>query len=419
MQKPLVVAALQRKIITGMSKQEAIDSLIRENWPESLVRVAATEIADTVTSPISNGGTVASLPATTEKVPTIPADPARRQHYARYIGIGSVVVAGLIGFFVWQSSDMPTSTDSKYENLFGPTLSEPISCEKTQPSAEEMALQHRMDELKVQIEKSNAESALDLASDDIEALEAALLERADIDILINEYEENAMKLAKSQAAAVQPELLASVYKKYCSRAPIDTGSIDSSAELSQEFTATSLGTLACNLATSSYPHAQLAGAIHYVGFKLTQADELDKSIAMYECAASKYFDLASMYRMAEVYAYGTDSLQSQAPSSQARYPIPQSLSEAYFWIASLAHAEMVMQTGILDTSTDLGWNIVSLLDGLQNDDSLSDEQLLNEEARAVRLVAERFPEAASHTGVEVYNHSMRTLLPALENAAQQ
>ena len=167
MQKPLVVAALQRKIITGMSKQEAIDSLIRENWPESLVRVAATEIADTVTSPISNGGTVASLPATTEKVPTIPADPARRQHYARYIGIGSVVVAGLIGFFVWQSSDMPTSTDSKYENLFGPTLSEPISCEKTQPSAEEMALQHRMDELKVQIEKSNAESALDLASDDI------------------------------------------------------------------------------------------------------------------------------------------------------------------------------------------------------------------------------------------------------------
>ncbi|MEK7155940.1 MAG: hypothetical protein AAB734_03615 [Patescibacteria group bacterium] len=78
-----------------------------------------------------------------------------------------------------------------------------------------------------------------------------------------------------------------------------------------------------------------------------------------------------------------------------------------------------MQTGILDTSTDLGWNIVSLLDGLQNDDSLSDEQLLNEEARAVRLVAERFPEAASHTGVEVYNHSMRALLPALENAAQQ
>lgn len=418
-----MVAALQRKIIAGMSKQEAIDSLIRENWPESLVRAAATEIADVVASPVSNAGTIASLSVTTEKVPTIPTGPTRSQHYARYIGIGSVVVAGLIGLFVWQSGGMPTSTDSKtdskYENLFGPTLGEPISCEKTQPSAEEMALQHRMDELKVQIEKSNAESVLDLASDDIETLEATLLKRADIDILIGEYEENAMKLAKSQAAAIQPELLASVYKKYCSRVPIDTVSIDSSTELSQEFTATSLGTLACNLATSSYPPPQLAGAIHYVGFKLTQADELDKSIAMYECAASKYFDLTSMYRMAEVYAYGTDSLQSQEPSSQVRYPIPQSLSEAYFWIASLAHAEMVMQTGILDTSMDLGWNIISLLDGLQNNDSLSDEQLLNEETRAIRFIAKRFPEAASHTGVEVYNHSMRALLPALENAAQQ
>lgn len=419
MQKPLVVAALQRKMVAGMGKQEAIDSLIRENWPESLVRDAATEIADTVASPIPNAGTIASLPVPAEKIPTIPTDAAKSRHYARYIGIGFVVAAGLIGFFIWQSGSIPTSTDSKYENLFDPTLSEPISCEKTQPSAEEMALQHRMDELKLQIEKSNAESVLDLASDDIEALEAALLERADIDILISEYEENAMNLAKLQVAAVQPGLLASVYKKYCSRTPIDTPSIDSSAELSQELTATSFGTLTCNLATYSYPPAQLAGAIHYVGFKLTQADELDKSIAMYECAASKYFDLTSMYRMAEVHAYGTDSLQSQTPSSQVQYPISQSLSEAYFWIASLAHAEMVMQTGILDTSMDLGWNIVSLLDGLQNDDSLSDEQLLNEEARAVRFVAERFPEAASHTGVEVYNHSMRALLPALENAAQQ
>ncbi len=172
----------------------------------------------------------------------------------------------------------------------------------------------------------------------------------------------------------------------------------------------SLEDLTSNLKNKIYINSEIPTALAHMGVKLIQADQFDDALAFLQCDAEKYYHSRSMYMLAQVYKHGS---ADYFPGSVMKTKIEPDLKQSYFWIAALMHIESIENNGLLDMS-DSGWSIIGLLDSLQNDSSLSDNALLTKEQEAISFVGKRYPEVLNGEA-SVYAHSMRAMIPALEN----
>ena len=255
------------------------------------------------------------------------------------------------------------------------------------------------------------------------ASDATLEMYAQADELQRQYDALSASITKQGVLSTPQSVTSTVYKKYClSPSVVSVRQPPVSADplnlLPLNISKTDFRTLACNLEKRTYEGSQIPSALYYMGFKLMQAGQFDDGFSFYSCDAQKYYHLTSMYRVAQVYRYGSTEFQKIVPGTVVQTPMQPDLRKAYYWIVALVHTESVQKTGILDTGTSLGWNIIGMLDALQQNQSLPDNDLLNTEREAVVFVGKKYPEVLNDQA-SVYKHSMRAIIPALQNAATQ
>jgi len=306
-----------------------------------------------------------------------------------------------------------------FDALISPRTS---SCEN-EASPQDAADAKRLDELKAELSTLSDATSEDLNPEVTNEESALYFEKMfklykRIDELELQYSNIQSALTKRQFEALSDAELSSIYDTYCGTNSTFTGADLFGVEyekITRDISDTSASALVCKLQNGEYPDDQLPTAIHYVGFKAAISGRFDTAFQFYGCAAKHYFDTPSMYRMAQVYALGSDSFKDAVDDTSIGMEIPQDLKRAYFWIAALAHTELMQKYGILDSGTQLGWNAIGLLDSLQNEESLSDEELVSIEDSAITFVGARYPSAVENR-YGVYNHSMRAMIPALEEA---
>lgn len=199
----------------------------------------------------------------------------------------------------------------------------------------------------------------------------------------------------------------SIYNKYCSDSvSINYKNTDYSSGLTQTISSLKIEDLANNLVKDGlYSANQVPEALQYLGLKLMQGGKVDDSIKLYQCAAERYYDAVSMYRMASVYGHGTDSIQSQLPNAVINNKIAVDYSKAYYWITSYVYVAKLDHPEFLDAGTQLGWNSIAMLDDLQNTGKVSDSDMKSIEQNVIQFVAKRYP-SATNVPWNVYSHGM-------------
>ncbi len=281
-------------------------------------------------------------------------------------------------------------------------------------SEEDLADEKQIEELVQKAESlNNPLMSSDSASDfDIETY---FLEKMKLE---DEYAAIYEQIAMKQMSRVAPADLISIYERYCTQERPFAADLSPEryAALREELASLNLQELTCKLKSDVYWPGEIPSVLSSVGQRLADGGEFDAAVRLYQCAANQFNTLA-MYRIAQVFAYGSDGIISSAPDTIAYTPIARDLKSAYFWIAALVHTERQQNYGVLDTATQFGWNAIGLLDALQQSKELSDKDLLDTEVEVVEFVRIRYP-FAQIDKTSVYNHSMRAMLPALEAAAE-
>ncbi|MBM3260847.1 hypothetical protein FJY93_00315 [Candidatus Kaiserbacteria bacterium] len=291
-----------------------------------------------------------------------------------------------------------------------PTQPDPPVCNS--PSVSDERDIKKLSQIEAEIQSLN--NRLSSISDtNVDASLRLQIQRED---LLSQYDQLTASITKQQVGTVSASMQSSIYKAYCGTSTRIAGVDGLPAQsFNETLSKTDFNTLTCNLSKKTYQGAQVPVALYYMGFKLFQADRFDDSFAFYSCAAHTYFHLTAIYRVAQVYLYGSDDLREDNASLVIKKPILQDKKKAYFWIAVLFHTESAQNTGMLDTATTMGWNSVGMLDTLQQDQTLSDNDLLQIEQEARAFVGKKYPSVLSSKS-SLYNHSMRAMIPALEQA---
>lgn len=294
-----------------------------------------------------------------------------------------------------------TSDDNKDENfdLFSKpeANTKTVSCflEDTPLDKEENL---KLLELKNKIRTLTTKIASPTQSDDLDIDEFFRIS-LQMKELQNQYNELSSSIAKRQITPASQELGTSVYYTYCissvkisSEQTTSMVSTSTFQSLANKLTKSSFGNLACNLKNKTYTDSQIPTALHYMGSKLIQGGQFDDSFAFYKCAAEKYYDLPSMYRVAQIYRHGTVSFSESLPEIIVKTKIEPDQKQAYFWIMALFHAESAQKTGITDPTYQIGWNIIAMLDSLQQSKFLIHKDLVEIEQNAVLFVSKKYPE---------------------------
>lgn len=205
--------------------------------------------------------------------------------------------------------------------------------------------------------------------------------------------ENIQKKDPEEKVVGGDDKMESIYKKFCS-APIKINykKTDYSSELIKKLAELKIDGLINNLASNVYSDNQIPQALQYLGLRLMQDKKIDDSIKIYQCAAEKYYDIVSMYRMARLYKAGTDSIKKQIPDAVITNEIKPDFQKSYFWIASLIYVELAEKTGMLSSGTQFGWNSIAMLDDLQNTGKLSDKEMVDIENSVREFIGKRYPE---------------------------
>ena len=197
-----------------------------------------------------------------------------------------------------------------------------------------------------------------------------------------------------------------VYNKFCSSAVnINYTKTDYSSEFTQKLASLKIEDLTNNLAGDFYSHDQIPEALQYFGLKLMQENKIDDSLKIYKCAAEKYYDMISMYRMARIYQSGTDNIKEQIPNAVINSPILPDFKQSYYWIISLMYVELSEKTGMINAGTQIGWNSIALLDDLQNTGKLSASDMKDIESKAIQFISKRYPDVGKTQG-SLYSHSL-------------
>ena len=224
--------------------------------------------------------------------------------------------------------------------------------------------------------------------------------------LQTEYNRIQIDVTKQGFGTSSSSQISNIYSKYCNSAPIITyKNTDYSTDFITTLGKTSIDDLANSLVSNKYTDPQIPEALYYVGFKLTQAGNIDDSLKFYKCAAEKYYDMQAMYRMASLYDKGTDSLKTQLPDAVINNPVSIDYKQAYYWISSLIYAGTVEKTSLLDTSTTRGWNSIALLDDLQMTGKVSDSDMVSIENDVRTFISKRYPQILN-SNARVIKHKL-------------
>jgi len=185
-----------------------------------------------------------------------------------------------------------------------------------------------------------------------------------------------------------------IYNKFCSGSVnIDYVKTDYSNEFTLKLSELPIEKLANNLMNNVYLDNQIPEALQYFGLKLTQASKIDDGLNIYKCAAEKYYDMVSMYRMMTLYRFGTDSLRKQFPNAIIENNIDVDIKQTYFWLISTLYVQSVAE---YDQSAfyQVRWNVMSTLDNWGSGDTnvLTNEEIKSVEDDAYNFIKTRYPE---------------------------
>jgi hypothetical protein len=183
----------------------------------------------------------------------------------------------------------------------------------------------------------------------------------------------------------------SIFSNYCSGSvSISYKNTDYSNVLTTKLASLKIGDLMSNLAGGVYQDNQIPEVLQYIGLKSIQAGNIDDGIRFYLCASEKYYDMFSMYRMATLYSTGTDGLKKIFPNAVVTSSINIDPKEEYFWVVSMMYVELAEKTGKLDTSTQLGWNVIAMLDDLQNTGKVTKNEMVDIENNVRTFIGKRY-----------------------------
>lgn len=393
---PQLLDYIRQQLATGVSKDEIKKALTTQGWNEQDIREAFSLINTSSTL-------VPAIPPTGKVHTTLVVQPNNKKKSLVIAGI--VTILFLLGAAASYVYLLPIIQKGNPLSFFSQKNISPVACSANETTADKEEGKQRSD-LENQIRILSAAIASSTPQDDTHT---TLQMYSQLDELQGKYNELTAEIIKRQVASTSAELIASVYTAYCSpQVAVSTAeqSTSTARSLSEQLSQTSFGALACNLENKTYNDSQLPIALLYMGSKLAQAVQFNDSVNFYKCAAEKYYNLTSMYSVAQVYKYGSAELQKSFPDIVVKTEIKPDLKEAYYWITALIHTESAQKTGILDIATQTGWNIIAMLDSLQQDQSLTDDDLRTEEEKAVTFVGKRYPEILE-TQSSVYDHSLR------------
>ena len=228
--------------------------------------------------------------------------------------------------------------------------------------------------------------------------------RSEKNVLQKEYTQLLADRTKTQVIGSQNQV-EDIYNKYCVTPPsIAYKNTDYSDAYMKQLGDMPYADLENGILEGTYKDAKLPEALYYLGFKLTQAGQMDDSIRLYRCAAENYYDIQAMYRMASIYKSGTDELVKAIPNTVVKNRIAVDYNQAYYWIVSLIYSAKQEKTNFLDTSTQRGWNSIAMLDDLQNTSKVTGD-MNNIEADVIKFIAKRYP-SVSNLKESVGAHSL-------------
>jgi len=200
--------------------------------------------------------------------------------------------------------------------------------------------------------------------------------------------------------------ITNICDKFCSASvKINYKKTDYSSKLTKELGRLTLEELLNNLDKGIYSAQQIPEALQYLGLKLMQDKKIDYSIKIQQCAAEKYYDMISMYRMARIYKSGTESIKKLFSDATIINEIKPDFKKAYFWITAMFYVEMSEKTGLLSSSSQLGWNSIAMLDDLQNTGKLSSKEMIDIENSVREFIGKRYPELLNNDS-RVINHKL-------------
>ena len=232
------------------------------------------------------------------------------------------------------------------------------------------------------------------------------------------YTDQIVIASHRQVASSSPSQVSRIYEEYCSSTttnlPPSILASTSINALETELSESSFGTLSCKLNAHAYDDSKASYALNNYGLKLIQAGHFDDGFKIYQCAAEKYYNPTAMYRVAQALTIGSDNFKNAVPDTVITNEIKPDRKRAYFWIVALFKMLAVQKSDIL--GTDRGTNMIGLLDTLQQDKTLSDQELLSTEDEATAFVAQRYPQVLEDK-TSLYAHSMRSMLATLTQAA--
>jgi hypothetical protein len=159
--------------------------------------------------------------------------------------------------------------------------------------------------------------------------------------------------------------------------------------VAQKINESSLENLKNDIVRGVFAENQLPVAFYFLSLKTAQQNQFDESVEYFKCAAKNYYDPLSMFKLAQLYKYGSDEFQKKRPELVIKKRIEKNDRLAFFWIIAGINVDTVRMFGLLDASTSLGWNTIAMMDTYQNTEQNFDRDEVYKEVNA--FVALKYP----------------------------
>ena len=223
-------------------------------------------------------------------------------------------------------------------------------------------------------------------------------------------------VAEREIGSIGENQIGGIYKEYCTDGAniMWLSRMSNSSFIPTEGTGeTYLGPaeLMCRLDAHRQPDGEIPSALYLLALNFARGGNDSRAVNFYDCAASNYFDIASMARLAQLYYFGTDGLRLNIQNPKDA--IVADKQKAYFWVVAAIQTETEEGKDYRNMETDLDYKLLSMLDSLQQDTFLTDDDLMDTEKAAIEFVAQRFP-SITENHVNVYAHSMRAMIQVMD-----
>lgn len=389
-------AYIRTQLQMSVSREAIVSSLRQQGWSESDIEMGFPDKSDET-----------AVASASHTPPVVASDePESHAHNkVRYLAFGSIgllLVAVTVVALAHYGSASPPILNS---GALVATTTDMYGCED--PAQDDPRTQ-QLSDLRAQMEKLSNE----MASSSSKNLHLDAYDK--IDSLQKQYNSLTIAIAESQVASTSPALISRLQDMYCgpnaASAWIQSDAATTTMTSWKDLSDSSFKNLSCGLYHKTYSESRLPDALYYLGFKMGQAGKFDGAVSWYTCAAGNYYDLPAMYKLAGLYYQGSAGIKQEFPNMTVNTTMPVDLLKSYFWEVALFQANKFQNS---DFMLNDSWNVIALLDTLQQDKDITDQQLWDTEQQAIRFVSKRYP-AVLNDKSYVYNHSMRVMITNMQ-----